>query len=562
MTWLDDRKIATKIGLIILAALIGMSAVFFGALKTLDTEVLDGRKDKVRELVASTIGVLATYEGEVKAGRMSEDDAKAAALRDIKGMRFGNNDYFWVQSLAGKIVMHPIKPDLDGKDVSAITDSAGQPLLQRLNDEVKASGEGFHTYDWPKPGSTKPVRKISYAKLFGPWGWVIGTGIYIDDVDAAFWARAIEFGSGVVVLTIVIVLLSTVVARRITAPLSGLSVTMEKLSNNQLTVDVPATARKDELGEMARAVEIFKQGLIRAEALAEEQRQAEWTKDKRARVVDNLLLAFNEEVTEALSAMVNTAGQLESTSRSLGSTAEEASTQATAVASAIEETAVNMHTAAGSAEQLARSGEQISHRVSESVEITDSASAEAKRTTALVNSLAQAVGKIGDVVGLIADIAAQTNLLALNATIEAARAGDAGKGFAVVANEVKTLANQTAKATDEIAGQISTVQRVTNDAVGAISSITSVIERIREASGAIAQAVHEQDSATGEIAANVQQVAQATTEVSSNILAVNRAAEKTESVAENVRDTAQDVAERANRLRERVDTFLTSIRAS
>jgi len=208
------------------------------------------------------------------------------------------------------------------------------------------------------------------------------------------------------------------------------------------------------------------------------------------------------------------------------------------------------------------SGEDISRKVRDSVRISEEASAEARRTTQLIDGLASAVDKIGAVVALINDIAAQTNLLALNATIEAARAGEAGKGFAVVANEVKHLANQTAKATDEIAGQISTVQKVTGDAVSAITAITNVIEQVHEVATGIADAVRGQDAATGEIAANVQQVATATGEISSNVTGVNSAAEETKHASAEVLQTAQDVSERATKLRDRVDTFLTSIRAS
>ncbi len=353
-----------------------------------------------------------------------------------------------------------------------------------------------------------------------------------------------------------------IIARGITRPLAEMTVDMTKLAEGDKTVPINGLERGDEIGAMARAVEVFKEGLIRADQLDEERRQAEWTKDKRARVIDNLLREFNEEVSDALAGMASTATELEATSRSLSSTAEDASAQASAVAAGIEETAVNMRTAAGSVEQLVLSGEDISRKVQDSVRISEEASSEARRTTQLIDGLASAVDKIGAVVALINDIAAQTNLLALNATIEAARAGEAGKGFAVVANEVKHLANQTAKATDEIAGQISTVQKVTGDAVSAITAITNVIEQVHEVATGIAEAVRGQDAATGEIAANVQQVATATGEISSNVTGVNSAAEDTKHASSEVLQTAQDVSERATRLRDRVDTFLTSIRAS
>jgi methyl-accepting chemotaxis protein len=353
-----------------------------------------------------------------------------------------------------------------------------------------------------------------------------------------------------------------VIARGITRPLAEMTLDMNKLAEGDKTVMINGLERQDEIGSMARAVEIFKEGLIRADKLDEERKQAEWTKDKRARVIDNLLKEFNEEVSDALAGMASTATELEATSRSLTSTAEEASSQASAVAAGIEETAVNMRTAADSVDRLAHTGEDISRKVQDSVRISEDASTEARRTSDLIDGLASAVDKIGAVVALINDIAAQTNLLALNATIEAARAGEAGKGFAVVANEVKHLANQTAKATEEIAGQISTVQRVTGDAVSAISSITTVIEQVHEMANGIAEAVRNQDAATGEISSNVSQVASATGEISSNITGVNRAAEETRHASTEVLQTAQDVSERATKLRDRVDTFLTSIRAS
>ncbi|BAE49658.1 methyl-accepting chemotaxis protein [Paramagnetospirillum magneticum] len=379
--------------------------------------------------------------------------------------------------------------------------------------------------------------------------------------DATLSALYASLGITLAVLTLGIILIS-VIARGITRPLAAMTFDMTRLAEGDKTVLIEGLERRDEIGAMARAVEIFKDGLIRADRLEQERHQTEVAKDRRARVIDNLLREFNDEVGDALSGMASTATELEATSRSLSSTAEGASAQASAVAAGIEETAVNMRTAAGSAEQLAHTGKDITRKVQDSVRISEEASAEARRTTQLIDGLASAVDKIGAVVALINDIAAQTNLLALNATIEAARAGDAGKGFAVVANEVKHLANQTAKATDEIAGQISTVQKVTGEAVSAITAITSVIEQVHDVATGIAQAVQGQDSATGEIAANVTQVATATGEISANVAGVNHAAEETRQASAEVLQTAQDVSERANRLRDRVDSFLTSIRTS
>ncbi|WP_158303971.1 cache domain-containing protein [Paramagnetospirillum magneticum] len=173
------------------AAFFGMCLIFVGALDMLNGEVLSGRKTKVKDLVDSAAGIIAAYEADAKAGRLPEVDAKAAARRDVAALRYGDNDYFWIHDLGGHMVMHPIKPDLDGASVGDMKDANGQPLFVRMNELVKARGADFHYYDWPKPGSPKPVRKVSYVKLNPGWGWVVGTGIYLDDVDAAFWSSAL-----------------------------------------------------------------------------------------------------------------------------------------------------------------------------------------------------------------------------------------------------------------------------------------------------------------------------------------------------------------------------------
>ena len=353
-----------------------------------------------------------------------------------------------------------------------------------------------------------------------------------------------------------------VIATDITRPLSTVITAMSRLSKGDRE-QLPAGAdRADEIGDMAKAVEVFRQGLIRADELQRIQDAEQAIKDRRARVIDGILERFNYEVAEVLETMSASATELDATSQAMSATAEETSNQSTVVAAAVEETAVNMRTVAGAAEQLASSVEDIKRRVGMSVEIAGSAKDKVLTTNTSVQALSQTVSKIGEVIAMINAIASQTNLLALNATIEAARAGDAGKGFAVVAGEVKNLANQTARATEEISSQIRAVQQETRLAVGAIGEITSIIEEMSSISSGIADSVHLQDTATAEIAQNAQQVASATAEVSANVMGVNQAAEETGKAASDVLETARSVARRADSLREQVDTFLTNIRSA
>ncbi|WP_245651225.1 methyl-accepting chemotaxis protein [Paramagnetospirillum marisnigri] len=352
------------------------------------------------------------------------------------------------------------------------------------------------------------------------------------------------------------------IAADISGPLSKIITGMKILSKGDLDHEIEGGDRHDEIGDMARAVETFRQGLLRAEDLTRQQKAEQEAKDRRAKVIDGILGQFNFEVAEVLETMAASATELEATSQTMSATAEETSNQATVVAAAVEEMAVNMRTVASAADHLSASVEAINHRVADSVHIAESARHRAQETNVSVRGLSHAVTKIGEVVTLINDIAAQTNLLALNATIEAARAGDAGKGFAVVANEVKNLANQTARATDEITAQINSVQNETRAAVNAITEITGIIEQMSELSSGISSSVSEQDAATSEIANNVSQVSQGVDEVSSNVVGVNQAAGETGHAASDVLEAARTVAERATTLRQQVDTFLSNIRAA
>ncbi|MEM1288675.1 MAG: methyl-accepting chemotaxis protein [Pseudomonadota bacterium] len=351
-------------------------------------------------------------------------------------------------------------------------------------------------------------------------------------------------------------------ARSISSPILLITNVMDRLRDHDLSVEVPETHRGDEIGTMARAVDVFKQSMIEADALKAEQDAEQAQRRQRQDAVEAAIGEFESKATAALMSVVCAAEQMEDSSKNLTSMAEEAKSQSATVADASEEASQNVQTVAGAAEQLSASIAEIGQQVDHSAQMSREAVADAENTSVEVRSLADTAEKIGEVVGLIKDIAEQTNLLALNATIEAARAGDAGKGFAVVATEVKALAEQTAKATEQIGGQVGAIQDATNMSVAAIQTITEKISSMDEVASAIAAAVEEQGSATQDIARSVQQVAVGTDEVSRNITGVSSAAVETGSASAQVLTSSQTVNSEAANMRLHIETFLDRIRAA
>jgi methyl-accepting chemotaxis protein len=557
--WASRIKIAGRLYLIIGIVVLGIAALVAMSSHYNRTSLLEARSQQTRRLIETAYSLLAEYKARVDSGELTLVDSQKRALKRLESLRYDKTNYFWVNDMNGKMLMHPTSPKLVGTDVRELKDARGVNFFVDMINVVKKDSEGVYEYQWPPDKTAKP--KVSYVKGYPEWGWIIGTGTFVDEVMEEAWQTEKKLLIAASLVLLIAILVALLIGRSISNPIRTLTKSMQKLASGDTSGNTGMMERGDEIGEMAKTVRVFQDNAKQVEKLKAEQAEMERraVEDKK-RAMAKMADDFEQSVGQIVNVVASAATELQSNAKHLSEMAEQTSRQSATVAAATEEASTSVQTVASATEELSASIGEINRQVVESSNIAMNAVEEVKKTNSTVSTLAEAATQIGDVVKLIQDIAEQTNLLALNATIEAARAGEAGKGFAVVASEVKNLATQTARATEEISKKIVTVQSVSTEAANAIRGIGVTIEKISEITGTIASAIHEQTAATKEISNNVQQASAGTSEVSSSIVSVTQTAKESGGAAEEVLQASNELSKQSERLRAEVGSFINKVK--
>ncbi len=522
----------------------------------LRAEMHEQQVDALRHLVEVAHSQLGEYDARVRSGELTLADAQKRARERLRNLRYDGKEYFWVNDLSPAMVMHPYKPDLEGTSLGDFKDPDGRRLFVDMAALCRDKGEGSLEYRWPKPGESDPVGKVSYVKLFAPWGWVVGTGAYTDGLHSEMAGVTWTIVAVALLVAGGAALLMVLTSRSITRPIGQGVDFARRLADGDLTQQLDLR-REDEVGVLADSLNAMSLNLqVLIGDVADGVRALSGSSTD--------LLAISERMTAG-------AGDTTARVENVAAATEQMSSGMSSVAAAMGQAADAVHNVAGATEEMTATISDIARRSEQARVVAANAVVEAGHATDRVHDLGEAAQDISEITAVINAISAQTNLLALNATIEAAHAGDAGRGFAVVAGEIKTLAQRTARATDDIRGKIDGIQSATAAGVDDIRRIAGTVEEISGIITAIAAAIEQQAATSHAMASDIAQAAAGLNEVTRNIAQSSTAADViatdvigvsavSADVMENssrIRQSAEDLAQFAAGLQEKVGRFRT-----
>ena len=585
--------IGGRINLLALVTVVGLLVVTALALFRLDAVMRDDIADRTKKSVEIAHSVVAYYQGEEAAGRMSRDQAQTAAKAAVGAMRYGQDDYFWINDMHPTMVMHPMKPELNGKDLSENKDADGVLMFKEFVAVVQKDGEGFVEYQWAKPNQDGASPKISYVKGFAPWGWVIGSGVYTDQIAAAVGKSALALGSMALLVLLAVGAAGWFIGRSVSGPVVALERRMRGLAEGDTASEIPGVARGDEIGKMALALATFRDAAIEkarlaAEALSQrsmsEQERAAREAEKAAEAeadrvtiealgrglaamadgdltyrietefapkAAQLKTDFNAAIAQlqqALSVVVGNIAGIRSGAGEISQAADDLSRRTEQQAAGLEETAAALDEITATVNKTASGARQAS-------DVVQAAKGDAETSGVIVRDAVQAMqaiegssDQISQIIGVIDEIAFQTNLLALNAGVEAARAGEAGRGFAVVASEVRALAQRSAEAAKEIKTLISTSSTQVGSGVKLVGQTGEALQRIVDR-------VAEIDGLVAEIAASAQEQAIGLAEVNTAVNQMDQVTQQNAAMVEQSTAASHSLAQEAQSLQASVARF-------
>jgi len=563
---LKRLTIGKKLALIALSLSVVLVALSTYMLFQLKDSMIEGRKVKLSSLVESAVNVVNHYSQLEADGTLSPEAARSAALAAVAGMTFDGKNYFFIFDTDGVLVWHPTRQEQIGVNMLKLDDPQGRKNYEIFHAAATGNGflQGFSESLGRRPGSkVNDALKLFLSAKDERWNWIVSTGVFIDDIEALFYQRA-AFILGLAGAGLALGLgLAYMVGRTITGPLNRTVTALEELSEGHSNTVVEIDESRTEIGRLTRAFNHFRGKMKETEELRRQQAVAEKKAQEERRAA---LLGFADEfersVASAVDVLAEEVRKVSEASTELSKSAKASAGGTQQVNAAAESTAENVQTVASAAQELTSSIDEIQRQVRAVQDVVERTRSRSTQTQNQVSALADTVEKIGSVVELINSIAEQTNLLALNATIEAARAGDAGKGFAVVAGEVKALATQTTRATEDIRQQIDVLNQATGESVSGMKDVATVVGDLLETTTAIAAAIEEQNAATSEISRNTEVTARETQQITRAIGDVTASVSATETTAQSVSQTSAVMQEKAETVSREVQSFLQRIRAA